>query len=53
VVILEGGDLGEQIGGVLEKSQVKSFGNQRACMRNLMTVVEAEGLCKDRASGRK
>jgi hypothetical protein len=40
-----------QIGGVLEKDQVKSTRNWRACMRNFMTVEEAKGVRV--ASGRK
>jgi hypothetical protein len=39
----------DQIGEVLEKSQVKSTRNRRACMRNLMKVQEAKGVCKDRS----
>jgi hypothetical protein len=42
------GRLGK-IGEVLEKGQVRSTRNQRACMRNLMTVKEAKGVCKDRS----
>jgi hypothetical protein len=38
----------DQIGEVLEKGQVKSIRNRRACMRNLMTVEEVKGMCKDR-----
>jgi hypothetical protein len=34
---------------VLEKGQVKCTRNRRACMRNLMTVKEAIGVCKDRS----
>jgi hypothetical protein len=34
----------DQIGEVLEKDQVRSTQNRRACMRNLMTVEEAKGL---------
>jgi hypothetical protein len=34
----------DQIGEVLEKGQVKSTRNQRACMRSLMTVEEAKGV---------
>jgi hypothetical protein len=30
----------DQIGEVLEKGQVRSTRNRRACMRNLMTVEE-------------
>jgi hypothetical protein len=37
----------DQIGEVLEKGQVRSTRNRRACMRNLMTVEEAKG--KDRS----
>jgi hypothetical protein len=37
----------DQIGEVLEKGQVKSTQNRLACMRNLMTVEEAKGMCKD------
>jgi hypothetical protein len=32
----------DQIGEVLEKGQVKSTRNRRACMRNLMKVQEAK-----------
>jgi hypothetical protein len=39
----------DQIGEVLEKGQVKSNRNRRGCMRNLMSVEEAKGLCKDRS----
>jgi hypothetical protein len=39
----------DQIREVLEKGQVKSTRNQRACMRNLMTVEEVKGVCKDRS----
>jgi hypothetical protein len=39
----------DQIGEVLEKGQVKSTQNRRSCMRNLMTVEEAKGVCKDRS----
>jgi hypothetical protein len=53
VVILEGEDLGErfliQIGQVLVKGQVKSTRNRRACMRILMKVEKAKGVCKDRS----
>jgi hypothetical protein len=40
----------DQIGEVLEKGQVKSTRNRRACIRNLMTVEEACvcDVCKDR-----
>jgi hypothetical protein len=37
----------DQIGEVLEKGQVKSSRNRRACMRNLMKVEEAKSVCKD------
>jgi hypothetical protein len=37
-----------EIGEVLEKDQVKSTRNRRACMKILMTVAEAKGVCKDR-----
>jgi hypothetical protein len=37
----------DQIGEVLEKGQVRSTRNRRACMRNLMTVEEAKDVCKD------
>jgi hypothetical protein len=50
VVMLEGEDLGEHLLTkleVLEKGQVKSTRNRRACMRNLMTVEETKGVCKD------
>jgi hypothetical protein len=39
----------DQIGEVLEKDQVRSTQNRRACMRNLMTVEVAKGMCKDRS----
>jgi hypothetical protein len=41
----------DQIGEVLEKGQDKSIRNRRACMRNLMKVQEAKGVCvcKDRS----
>jgi hypothetical protein len=39
----------DQIGEVLEKNQVGSTRNRRACMMNLMTVEEAKGVCKDRS----
>jgi hypothetical protein len=39
----------DQIVQVLEKCQVNSTRNQRACMRNLMTVEEAKGVCEDRS----
>jgi hypothetical protein len=39
----------DQIGEVLEKGQVKSTRNRRVCMRNLMKVQEAKGVCKDRS----
>jgi hypothetical protein len=39
----------DQIGEVLEKGQVRSTRNRRACMRNLLTVEEAKGVCKDRS----
>jgi hypothetical protein len=39
----------DQIGEVLEKGQVRSTRNRRACMRTLMTVEEAKGVCKDRS----
>jgi hypothetical protein len=45
VVMLEGRTFLDQIGEVLEKGQVKSTRNRRACMRNLMTVVEVKGKC--------
>jgi hypothetical protein len=39
----------DQIGEVLEKGQVKSTRNWQACMRNLITVEEMIGVCKDRS----
>jgi hypothetical protein len=39
----------DQIGQVLEKGQVKSIRNRRACMRNWMRVEEAKGVCGDRS----
>jgi hypothetical protein len=41
--MLEREDQGEHSG------QVKSTRNRRACMRNLMKVEEAKGVCKDRS----
>jgi hypothetical protein len=41
-----------QIEEVLKKGQVKSIQNRRAYMRNLMTVEEAKGVCKDRSRDR-
>jgi hypothetical protein len=38
-----------QIGQVLQQGQVKSTQNRRACMRNLMSVEETKGVCKDRS----
>jgi hypothetical protein len=38
----------DQIGEVLEKGQIKSTQNRRACMRNLITV-EVRKMCKDRS----
>jgi hypothetical protein len=43
----------DQIEEVLEKGQVRSIRNRRACMRNLMTVEEAKGLYKDRSKWKK
>jgi hypothetical protein len=37
----------DQIGEVLEKGQVSK--NRRACMKNLMKVEEAKGVCKNRS----
>jgi hypothetical protein len=34
---------------VLEPAQVKSTWNRRACIRNVMTVEEARGVCKNRS----
>jgi hypothetical protein len=39
----------DQIGQVLKKGQVQSIRIRRACMRNLMKVEEAKGVCKDRS----
>jgi hypothetical protein len=36
----------DQIGDILEKGKVKSTRNRRVCMRNLMKVQEAKGVCK-------
>jgi hypothetical protein len=36
-------------GQVLEKGQDKSTRNRQACMRYLMRVEEAKGVCKDRS----
>jgi hypothetical protein len=43
----------DQIEQVLEKGQVKSTENRRACMKNLMKLGEAKDICKDCKSGRK
>jgi hypothetical protein len=43
----------DQIGEVLEKGQVMSTRNRRACIRNLMTLEEAKGVCKDRSKWKK
>jgi hypothetical protein len=47
--MLQGEDLGERfltkIGQVFVKGQVKNIQNWRACMRNLMKVEEAKGVC--------
>ena len=40
------------IGEVLQKSQVRSTRNRRACMIRCMNVVEARGVCKDRSRWR-
>jgi hypothetical protein len=40
----------DQIEHVLKKGQDKSSRNRRACMRNLMKVEEAKGVCKDRSN---
>jgi hypothetical protein len=37
----------DQIGEVLEKDQVRSTRNRRACMRNLIKVQQAKGVCRD------
>jgi hypothetical protein len=41
--------IGSSIGEVLEKGQLKSIRNWLKCMRNLMKVQEAKGVCKDRS----
>ena len=38
-----------QIQDVLEKDQVKSTSNRRACMKTIMKVEEAKGVCQDRS----
>ena len=38
-----------QIQDVLEKGQVKSTRNRRACMKTIMKVEEAKGVCQDRS----
>jgi hypothetical protein len=43
----------DQIGEVLETTQVKSTRNRRACIRNSMTVEEAKGVSKDRSKWKK
>jgi hypothetical protein len=43
----------DQIGEVIEKGQVRSTRNWRACMRNLMTVEERKVFVRIVASGRK
>jgi hypothetical protein len=45
-MILYGYNISDHIGEVLEKGLVKSTRNR---MRNLMTVEEAKGVCKDRS----
>jgi hypothetical protein len=40
----------DKIGDVLENGQVRSTRNWRACMRILMKVEEAKGVCKDRSN---
>jgi hypothetical protein len=39
----------DQIKEVLEKGQVRSTRNRRACIRNLVTLEEAKCVCKDRS----
>jgi hypothetical protein len=39
----------DQFEEVLEKTQVKSTRNRRACIRYLMTLEEETGVCKDRS----
>ena len=39
----------EQIADILKKGQVKSTLNRRACMKRLMNVEEARGVCQDRS----
>jgi hypothetical protein len=43
----------DQIREVLEKGQVKSTRNRRACMRNLMTVKKRKVCVRIVADGRK
>lgn len=42
----------EQIGGLLEKGDIKSGRNRRACMKRVMNVEEAKGVCQDRTMWR-
>lgn len=42
----------DQIGEILQKGQVKSTLNRRACMRNIMKVSEAKVVCQDRSKWR-
>jgi hypothetical protein len=39
----------DQIGEILQKGQVRSTLNRRACMRNVMKVSEAKVVCQDRS----
>ena len=40
------------IGKILQKGQVRSTRNRRACMTRCMNVDEAKGVCKDRSRWR-
>ena len=39
----------DQIGDLLKKGGIKSTRNRRACMKRLMNVEEARGVCQDRS----
>ena len=43
----------DQIENVLEKGQVNSTRNRRACMKRLMKVEEAKDVCQDRGKWRE
>ena len=42
----------DPIGEVLQKGQVRSTRNRRACMIRCMNINEARGVCKDRSRWR-